>query len=51
MERDPLTPEDRELWNKVADLLGNELAVQVAIGRTDAREGAHSTSRIILNEL
>lgn len=51
MEQDTLTPDERELWDEVARLLGEELAVQVAIGRTTTPEGAHAAARILLNEL
>jgi hypothetical protein len=51
MESDPLTPEERELWNEVAQVLGKELTAQVAIGRTATQEGIDATARILLNEL
>jgi len=51
MEKDPLTPEERELWNEVAELLGDELTAQVAIGRTATPDGIQATARILLNEL
>ena len=51
MSSEPLTPEDRELWNEVAEVLGDELTAQVAIGRTATPEGTSDTARILLNEL
>jgi hypothetical protein len=51
VESDPLTPEERELWNEVAQVLGKELTAQVAIGRTATQEGIDATARILLNEL
>jgi hypothetical protein len=50
-ESDPLTPEARELWNEVAEVLAKELTAQVAIGRTATQEGIGATARILLNEL
>ena len=51
METDPLSPEDRRLWNEVAEVLSEELTAQAAIGRTTTPEGIDATVRILLDKL
>ena len=51
MEQDPLTPDEREVWDEAARVLGDELAVQVTIGRTTTQDGIQATARILLDEL
>jgi hypothetical protein len=51
MEEDPLSPEDRRVWNDFAALIEDELTAQIAIGRLEAVDGKRSTARIIADTI
>jgi hypothetical protein len=47
MEDDPLSPEERRLFNELEDVIYEELSVQVGIGRLDNPDGERQTAGLI----
>jgi hypothetical protein len=47
VEDDPLSPDERRLWDELAEVIREELNVQVAIGRLDNPNGVSDTAALI----
>jgi hypothetical protein len=51
MEEDPLSAEDRRVWNDFAALIEDELTAQIAMGRLERGDGKRSAARIIADTI
>ena len=47
MESDPLSPEERRVFNELEEVIREELQVQIAIGRLESPNGERSTAVLI----
>jgi hypothetical protein len=47
MEDDPLSADDRRLFNELEDVITEELQVQVSIGRLEGEDGVRTTAGLI----
>jgi hypothetical protein len=51
MALDPLSPEDRRVWNEFAALIEDERTAQIAIGRLEGVDGKRATARLLADTI